>query len=414
MGFCLDAGASRQLIEMRSLLPLILACLAFAGPASASDSMTVEKLCELVATAAKQQPSAQDATPIELATDDGSVARVTLRPPSSGWRMAIAQLEDRQGSPALQARIMPPCKLIEARRLQRDTTGAVAAVEILENDLATVRNTEPVNPPVPELAAGNARVRLAHVDTGVNYLLPDVRERLASDASGRLLGYDFWDDDDRPFDIDARRNIFLPLHHGTTVFSVLARESGDEPIAVYRFPAPDMCRFANLVSHMAALGVRVVNMSMGSFEPADWDCFASAAAKHPDMLFVVSAGNDGRDLDQAPVYPAALPLENMVTVTSSDDFGRIGRGSNVGAGTVDIMVPAERVGVFDHRGVRAETGGTSYAAPRVAGLAMRFLAANPEASTADIIAFLVSRTRLASSAPLVHGWIPDPSDDFGF
>ena len=90
MGFCLDAGASRQLIEMRSLLTLILACLAFAGPASASDSMTVEKLCELVATAAKQQPSAQDATPIELATDDGSVARVTLRPPSSGWRMAVS------------------------------------------------------------------------------------------------------------------------------------------------------------------------------------------------------------------------------------------------------------------------------------------------------------------------------------
>ena len=116
MGFCLDAGASRRLTEMRSLLPLILTCLAFADPASASDSMTVKKLCELVATAAQQQPSAQDAAPIELATAEGSVARVTLRPPSSGWRMAIAQLEDRQGNAALLARIMPPCKLVEARR----------------------------------------------------------------------------------------------------------------------------------------------------------------------------------------------------------------------------------------------------------------------------------------------------------
>lgn len=160
---------------MLGRLSLFLACLAFAGPASASDSVTVERLCELVATAAQQQPSAQNAAPIELATADGGVARVTLRPPSSGWRMAIAQVEDRQGSPTLLARIMPPCKLVEARRLQRDTTGAVTAVEILESDLATVRNTEPVNPPVPELAAGNAHVRLAHVDTGVNYLLPDVR-----------------------------------------------------------------------------------------------------------------------------------------------------------------------------------------------------------------------------------------------
>ena len=104
----------------------------------------------------------------------------------------------------------------------------------------------------------------------------------------------------------------------------------------------------------------------------------------------------------------------MITVTSSDNFGQRGRGSNVGAGTVDIMVPAERVAVFDHRGVRDETGGTSYAAPRVAGLAMRYLSANPRASTGDIIAFLVSRARPASDTPLVHGWIPDPSDDFGF
>ena len=53
MGFCPDAAASRQLTEMRSLLLLILACLAFTSPASASDSVTVETLCELVATAAQ-------------------------------------------------------------------------------------------------------------------------------------------------------------------------------------------------------------------------------------------------------------------------------------------------------------------------------------------------------------------------
>ena len=178
---------------MGGRLFLFLSCLVFAGPASASASVTVEMLCEIVETAAKLQPTAQSAAPIELATTDGSMARVTLRPPTADWRVAVAKVEDRQGSPALLARIMPPCRLIEARRLQRDTTGAVTAVEILESDLATVRNREPANPPVPELAAGNGRARFAHVDTGVNYLLPQVRERLASDAAGRLLGYDFWE-----------------------------------------------------------------------------------------------------------------------------------------------------------------------------------------------------------------------------
>ena len=69
---------------MRSLLPLILAFLAFSGPATASESVTVETLCQLVATAAQQQPAVQSATPIELATADGRVARVTLRPPLTG------------------------------------------------------------------------------------------------------------------------------------------------------------------------------------------------------------------------------------------------------------------------------------------------------------------------------------------
>ena len=51
MGFCPDAAASRQLTEMRSLLHFILACLAFTSPASALNSLNVETLCELVATA---------------------------------------------------------------------------------------------------------------------------------------------------------------------------------------------------------------------------------------------------------------------------------------------------------------------------------------------------------------------------
>ena len=68
---------------MGGRLFLFLACLVFAGPASASDSVTVEMLCEIVETAAKQQPTVQNAAPIELAITDGSVARVTLRPPTA-------------------------------------------------------------------------------------------------------------------------------------------------------------------------------------------------------------------------------------------------------------------------------------------------------------------------------------------
>ncbi|HCV89016.1 MAG TPA: hypothetical protein DGU02_07490, partial [Alphaproteobacteria bacterium] len=101
-------------------------------------------------------------------------------------------------------------------------------------------------------------------------------------------------------------------------------------------------------------------------------------------------------------------------VTSSDDFGRLGRGSNSGGQSVDFMVPAERVEVIDHRGARADTGGTSYAAPRLAALAARYLAATPDADTPAILSFLKRRARPASDVALKFGWIPDPSDNFGF
>ena len=62
----------------------------------------------------------------------------------------------------------------------------------------------------------------------------------------------------------------------------------------------------------------------------------------------MSAGNNGQDIDTTPLYPATLPLDNMLVVTSSDGFGKL---AELG-GRVDIMLPAERVPVTDFRGSR--------------------------------------------------------------
>ena len=392
-----------------ALLSLFLLC--FGSVPAYSGPVTPEEACRLI-----EMAGASNSGRATQRTGEGS-ASVTLRPPGQNWRIAMIDITDKEARPLMQIRALPPCNPMEARRLRRDGNGKIAAIEVLAPDLVSVIAVEPQDPPLPAMADSPHRsgsALLAHVDTGINYLLPELWPHLAADGDSRLLGYDFWDMDARPFDVDPRRTPFFPQHHGTTVFGVLAREVPDAGIAVYRFPATEMCRFADLVSDMAALGVRVANMSMGSGDKGDWRCFQDAAARNPQILFVVSAGNDGKDIDRQPVYPAALTLSNMLVVTSSDSFGRLGRGSNVGASSVDVMVPGERVEVIDHRGARAETGGTSYAAPRVAALASRFLMANPDAGTEDIIDFIRSRAIDAPGVPLAHGWIPDPTDDYGF
>ena len=138
---------------------------------------------------------------------------------------------------------------------------------------------------------------------------------------------------------------------------------------------------------------------------------AEIAAAHPGMLFVVSAGNDGRDIDRRPVYPAALALDNMIVVTSADGFGQPAPGSNWGKQSVDVLVPGERVPVIDFHGVATIASGSSFAAPRVTALAARLAAANPEWRAAELKAALIVRARMTDAAgPLTtrYGFL-DPS-----
>jgi subtilisin family serine protease len=249
----------------------------------------------------------------------------------------------------------------------------------------------------------------------VNYLLPEIATRLARDNNGKALGRDLWDDDGRPFDGDTGRSPFFPIRHGTPVASLLIAEAPAVRLLPIRYPRPDMTRMAEAVEIAAGAGARIVAMPLGSRDPGDWAAFAEAAQAHPEILFVVSAGNDGRDIDVEPVYPASLPLDNMVVVTSADAFGRLAAGSNWGRASVDLMVPAEGVDVTDYRGARGTASGSSYAVPRVAALAARLLAANPEWVTPTLKRALFARAAapMERGAPRVAvGWIPNPADDF--
>ena len=256
---------------------------------------------------------------------------------------------------------------------------------------------------------------VAVIDTGVNYLLDAVARRLARDASGRVLGYDYWDMDDRPFDLDTARSPFFPLHHGTAVASIFLREAPAARIIPYRYPRPDLKRMADVVADADRNGAVVAYMAMGSNKRADWDALAEAAAARPHMLFVVSAGNDNRDIDKVPVYPAALKLPNFLVVTSADAFGRLAAGSNWGRDSVDVMVPGEQVPVFDHRGAEGKASGSSFAVPRVAALAARLMAKNPAWRGPELKQAIIARARLSrfyDPQPVRQGWIPDPTDDF--
>ncbi|MFK7860247.1 MAG: S8 family serine peptidase [Granulosicoccus sp.] len=270
------------------------------------------------------------------------------------------------------------------------------------------------NPPVPQsdatsgMAAFDAAIRVALIDAGVNYLLPEISRSLARDENGELVGYDFWDMDERPFDShpDSRGNV---QRHGTQTASLLVREAPFVELVPYRYPRPDMSRMAELIAHADQRGVRIIGMPLGGNQREQWDAFERSANDYPHILFVASAGNNGRDIDQQAVYPAALSLPNMVVVTSADDFGRLADGVNWGRVSVDYMVPAEHLQVLRFDGTEGLVSGSSYAVPRVVALAARLLQSEPKLMASELLK-RVRRLFANGSAPrqLAEGYLYDP------
>lgn len=346
-----------------------------------------------------------------LALGEGGTLEL-LRIEQGGTLLRLSlQHDDAEGRPQALLLLDGDCTPREARLLERDARGTAVALRLYrDGDLETPAAREALKPPVPP-GRDPGGPRVAQADTGVAYGLPLFADRLARDGAGRFLGYDFRDEDERPFDRDGPE--LFPRRHGTLVASILLREAPEAVLLPYRFPRGAMARMAELVEAAAEAGARVLLLPMGSDDPEDWHAFLVAAERHQEILFVLSAGNDGRDLDETPVWPAAAGLENALVVTSADGFGRLAQGSNWGRESVDLMLPAERLEAVDHRGATVQASGSSYAVPRLGALAARLLAAQPELDTAALKAEILARALPSpfERTPRVrHGWIPEPAD----
>lgn len=113
------------------------------------------------------------------------------------------------------------------------------------------------------------------------------------------------------------------------------------------------------INYAAAKGARVANMSLGgtNFSVAQ----VNAIASHPNILFVISAGNDGGDndggegapkghhypcdyrpdLDASPPVPGAI--DNIVCVAATDQADELAAFSDWGAISVDLGAPGTEV-----------------------------------------------------------------------
>ena len=259
------------------------------------------------------------------------------------------------------------CMMIETRQITYLDDGRMQYVTIRRNGKPADKiwiNPPSIWPKALVKSKPNQHLRVGHIDSGIDYRRPALQQYLIYDQAGALVARDMWDGDNLPFDASPAQSPFYPQSHGSYVVDILHQSGVGFQLLPLRYPRPDMALMGDAVDWLAAQNASIVMMPLGSQSPDDWTYFFAAAKRHPEILFIISAGNNGVNLGELPIYPAVNALENAITVTSTMPDGQLAEGSNFGI-AVDIGLPAENLlanGVNAHQRM---ISGSSFAVPKL-------------------------------------------------
>jgi subtilisin family serine protease len=154
------------------------------------------------------------------------------------------------------------------------------------------------------------------------------------------------------------------------------------------------------MQYAARAGAKIINCSFGAPTASRSLHDAVQAVKDKGILLVVAAGNDGKDLDADPSYPASYGFGNIISVAATTSDDTLASFSNFDAEKVDLAAPGDGI-LSTYPTDRYKTlSGTSMAAPFVTAAAAMLRAKDPDASYRTI------RSRLLGSVdrlPALNG-----------
>jgi subtilisin family serine protease len=257
---------------------------------------------------------------------------------------------------------------------------------------------------------------VAVLDTGVNMSHPDLSGALWTNP-GEIPGNGI--DDDHDGFVDDVHGADIVNHdgdpsddegHGTHVAGIIAARANDgeggsglapdaKLMVVKVLDGARTGTAADLaagIEYALAHGARIMNTSVNGDATSPELRTALADATAAGAIVVASAGNDGRDIDAQPSYPASYADAALLTVASEGPGGLLSSFSNHGAADVDVAAPGEDILSTAFDGGYELRSGTSMAAPFASATLALMQAARPDLGGPALKAALLGAARRSS------------------
>lgn len=259
------------------------------------------------------------------------------------------------------------------------------------------------DPPVPPGAIGGG-LPVAVIGAGLDYTPEAISRRLLRDGEGEIAGYDYIDDDRRPFARDTAAQ---------DAAEIILGEGQTANLVPLRADLNDMISLSHALRHAGQSPAMVILIQDMPKERSAIAAIASASRYFYDRLFVVAAGEGGRDLDQD--WASGLRgIANVLVVAAAGLEGEPVAGANSGRLTIDLATTGS---ALKGEGTRpADAPGASLrSAAHIAALAVRLRAVEPAIPSAAVkvrIQDLAKQSAVPGAENTIHGVIERPERYF--